>query len=226
MNIGIIAAMKHEMDLIVENLENLEKTKLKGFNFYIGKLGNNNVVVVEAGVGKVNAAIATTLLDSEFDVSLVINTGIAGGIAPLKTKDVVIGKKLMYHDFDTTVFGYKYGQVPGLPAYYAPSDALIMYVKKTFEKYGIEYKLENIYSGDKFVTSLSDIDKVEDKSGAVEMEGCAVAQSCTRLGIDCLVLRYISDSIGAESQIDDYNAFEYEMAEKSASICVTLVKDL
>ena len=58
------------------------------------------------------------------------------------------------------------------------------------------------------------------------MEGTAIAQVCAKSGVDFLVLRYISDIVGEESQITDYNAFEYEMAARSSEICFKLLNNL
>ena len=71
------------------------------------------VVVVQGGIGKVNAAISVTLLLKNFDIDHVINVGSAGGL-DLKENvgDVIISEKVAHHDVDVTAFGRPYGQVP------------------------------------------------------------------------------------------------------------------
>ena len=226
MRIGVIAAMKHEMDLILDEIESLEKEVIGSYVFHYGLIGENEVYVVECGVGKVNAAIATTLLISKFECEFIINTGIAGGISPLETKDVVIGKKLIYSDFDATIFNYEVGQVPGMPKYYSPSEIKVMVIKKILNKLSIPYKEDTIYTGDSFITSMDQLKKVNATSGATEMEGCAVAQTATRFGVDFIVIRYISDIIGKDNQELDYLTFETEMAERSAKITIEILKNV
>ena len=227
MRIGIIAAMKDEMKLIFDRIENLKEETYLNINCYYGAINNNEVVLCQCGVGKVNAAMATTVLINNFEVELVINTGIAGGIGGACFKDVVIASGLSYHDFDITLFGYEYGTVPGFPKVLPVNPEMIMKVKSTLNKLKIDYKEGVILSGDQFVSSLSKLENVSvSKAMAVEMEGCAVAQVATKAGVDFIVLRYISDIVGAKSQNDDYLKFEEEMATRSAKICIQLVENL
>jgi adenosylhomocysteine nucleosidase len=227
MKIGIIAAMKHEIDELRNSLENCYTDKQYTFDFYCGNLNSNQVVVVESGMGKGNAILAATLLVEHFSCELIINTGIAGGLMPLETGDVCIATKLLYSDVDATIFGYSYGQVPSMPKYYAPLDSRITLTKKALNSLGINYKEVTIYSGDSFITSMDKLSCVDTSIlCATEMEGCSVAQAAYRLGVDFMVIRYISDVIGRESQIENYNKFEDEMAEKSAKITIELLKQI
>ena len=117
--IGIIGAMAHEVEVLKEKMTIEEIETHCGIEFYTGYIGENQVTLTGCGVGKVNAAIAATLLIDVYKCSLVINTGIAGAIKGLKTSDVCIGTKLYYSDVDVTVFGYSKGQIPGLPKYFS-----------------------------------------------------------------------------------------------------------
>lgn len=227
MKIGIIAAMRHEMDLLAEQLDDLFVEDYASFKFYCGSLGNNDVIIVESGMGKANAVMASTLLVSRFECNLLINTGIAGGISPLETNDVILGTKIMYGDVDARLFGVSYGQIPGMPKYYSPSDTILMLAKRTLNKLNISYKQEKIYTSDKFITTFEPLKEIEEKDGAaIEMEGCAVAQTATRLGVDFLVIRYICDIIGKENQEKDYFKFEHDVAERSALITSELIKNI
>lgn len=227
MRIGILAAMKVEMENILEQMEDVDNVKIFGSDFYKGYLGNNEVCLIESGIGKVNSAIATTILIREFECEFIINTGIAGGIKPLKHRDVVIATSLQYHDVDATIFGYKYGQVPGMPLEYIVNPETVLMVKKILNKLGIEYKCSKIYSGDKFVSSLDLLKNVDIKDGAaIEMEGTSVAQACIRAGVDFVVLRYISDVIGEVNQEESYLEFETAMANESAKICIKLIENM
>lgn len=225
--IGIIAAMQPEMEIIYNSMEDIEEINILGVRFYTGLIGECNVVLSLCGVGKVNAAMAATLLISEFECNLLINTGIAGGVEPLKTRDVIIASDLSYHDFDTTTFGYEYGQVPQMPKRFYSSANAIMLAKSICNKLKIDYKVASIYSGDQFISSMEKLKNLGEIEGvACEMEGAAIAHVAVKAGIDFLVIRFISDIIGAENQIEDYQKFEREMAEMSAKITLQIVNNL
>lgn len=224
--IGIIAAMEPEMLMLKEAIDNVIEESILGILFFKGKIGNNEVVLSLCGVGKVNASMATTILINNYSSDLIINTGIAGGISPLKTKDVVLANSLMYHDFDTTIFGYEYGQVPGMPKYFNASKEALELVKAALDDLGISYNEGLVYSGDQFVSSLEALKNVGNNALAVEMEGAAIAHVCVKAKVDFIVLRYISDIIGAKSQINDYLSFEKEMAQRSANITLKLMNKI
>ncbi|MBQ3253875.1 MAG: 5'-methylthioadenosine/adenosylhomocysteine nucleosidase [Acholeplasmatales bacterium] len=225
--IGIIAAMAPEMELILQSMEEVEKVTELGISFYDGFIGENEIILSLCGVGKVNAAMAATLLISQFGCDLLINTGIAGGVAPLKTGDVIIADSLMYHDFDTTIFGYEYGQVPQMPKEIKSNPVALLLVKSALSKLNIDYKCCKVYTGDKFVSSFEVLSNVDINDGAAcEMEGAAIAHVAFKARVDFIVLRYISDIIGEESQIDNYLEFEGEMASRSAKITLQIVNNL
>lgn len=225
--IGIICAMQPEIDILTNALEDAKKIKLFGLTFFEGVIEGKNVVLSLCGIGKVNASIGTTLLINEFGCDLIINSGIAGGVSPLKKRDSVIATELSYYDVDVTIFGYSYGQVPQMPKFYQTNPGILVLIKSIFNKLGLDYKATRVYSGDSFVTSKDKLKNIDDKEGfAVEMEGTAIAQVCVRSGIDFLVLRYISDIIGEENQEEDYLAFESEMANRSASITLKLLENI
>ena len=216
MTIGIIAAMEYECDLLLDSLEKIEEIHTIGYTFNLGKIGNNEVVICKSGVGKVNAAMATTLLINEFSCEFIINTGIAGGINNVETNDIVVATELAWNDFDIRIFGYPYGQVPEMPARFMINPEVLTYVKSVLNKLNLKYKEGLVISSDSFITSKEVIHY--DDALACEMEGCAVSQVALKAGVDFLVLRYISDIVGKENQEKDYKEFERIMSERSAKI--------
>ncbi len=225
--IGILAAMEEEMLLLKDALQVEEPERICGIDFYIGTLSGKEIVLSQCGVGKVNSSMAATLLIDHFGCDLLINTGIAGGIKGVETKDIVIAKSLMYYDVDAQAFGYSYGQIPKMPRYYIPSIESNLRVKKALKELGYSYKEAAIYSGDSFVSSLEPIKNITvDAISVVEMEGTSIAQVCVKSGIDFMVLRYVSDLVGHPNQIEDYNYFESEMAKRSAKICLEILEKL
>jgi len=119
MKIGLIGAMEEEIRLLKQALQQESEQVVAGYTFYQGQLSGQDVVLVQSGIGKVNAAMTVTLLKQLFDVDLVINTGSAGALGHgLKVGDVVVADQLRHHDADVTAFGYQIGQMAGMPAAY------------------------------------------------------------------------------------------------------------
>lgn len=225
--IGIIAAMKEEMLLLKEALEVDEEEVICGTAFYLGKINSLEVVISQCGVGKVNSSIAATLMIDHFGCNFILNTGIAGGITGVEPKDIILAKSLSYYDVDAVSFGYAYGQVPGMPVQYFPTLEYVVKIKSILAKHQLFYKEAAIYSGDSFVDRLDLLKHMDvDIPCIAEMEGASIAQVCVKLGIDFAVIRYVSDIVGKEGQIEDYTRFENEMAKRSASICLLILNNL
>ena len=66
MNAGIIGAMEPEVAILKAKLVNSTSSNHGGYNFYQGQLDGNNVVIVQSGIGKVAAALATAMLIEKF----------------------------------------------------------------------------------------------------------------------------------------------------------------
>ncbi len=225
-NFGIITAMDSEFEILRANLEDENKEQVFDITYYFGKIYGHNVVIAKAGIGKVNAASATSILIDHFECNIIINSGIAGGIKPVKTKDLVIANALVYNDVDATIFGYAYGQVPQMPKKYITNPNIIILLKRIIQKLNLNYHEGIIASGDKFADNMDVIKYNEPGILAVDMESTAVAQIATKAGIDFLIIRFISDVIGEASQIELYNEFEDEMANESAKITLNLFEAL
>ncbi len=225
--IGIIAAMEEEMIILKEAFENPIETNLLGISFYEGKIGKHDIVLCRSGVGKVNASMATACLIHAFECSLIINTGIAGGITGVEPEDIVLVGSLCYADVNVCSFGYAFGQIPGMPNIYYPNMNLLIQVKQILKKLGYPYKEGRVYTSDSFISDINQIERVDRTLLCVaEMEGAAIAQVCTKAMTDFIVLRYVSDIVGHPSQIDDYQQFESQMARRSSKICLEIIRNL
>ena len=121
--LGIIGAMQVEVEILLGRMENKTAHTVAGSEFYEGTLEGLPAVVVQCGVGKVNAALCAQILSSCFGVTHLVNTGIAGSLcAQLDIGDLVVSVDAMYHDFDCVHFGYPFGRVPGMDVTAFPSD--------------------------------------------------------------------------------------------------------
>ena len=222
--IGIIFAMKKELDELLKFITKEKETKIYDLIFYEGMIGKTKCVLVESGVGKVNASRCTQVLIDNMNVDYVINIGIAGGVSKdVKVCDIVIGEKLVQHDFDITAFDHEKGFIPNVGVY-VESD-------KTLVKYAKECHLDNtniytgvIASGDIFCDSEIMSKKIHDKFNAlcVEMEGASIAQVCYLCNIPFLVIRSISDS-----PYEGNNKLTYdEFCIKSSMIVANYLKNI
>ena len=195
MRIGIIVAMRKELDLLLPLLQDSEESRMSGFEFYCGKMGRHDVMVMQCGIGKVNAAMGTLMLVNNFTPNYVINTGVAGGAdTKVNVMDVVAGARVAYHDVwcgPESVLG----QVQGLPLYFEGAKRLIDLVP---ERDHIHKGL--ICSGDQFIDTIEAVNRIKGNfpdALAVDMESGAIAQVCHLNKVPFLALRVISDSPGA-----------------------------
>ena len=204
MKAGIIGAMEPEVAILKEKLENMETLTHAGYDFYQGKIKGTDVVIVQSGIGKVAAALATFILIDKFNPDYIVNTGSAGGFdTNLKVGDVVVSSEVRYHDVDVTAFGYEIGQLPSNPAAFIPNETLVTAAKKGIELLNnINAMVGLITTGDTFMTKEEDIIKARahfPSMAAVEMEGAAIAQTCHHNNIPFVIIRSLSDIAGKES---------------------------
>ena len=226
---GIIAAMQEEMKEIKKIMQNIENKEIYELNFFKGTINDKNVVLVEAGVGKVNAARVTQILIDNFKVEGIINVGSAGSCNDeLEIGDIVIGKKLVQHDFDITAFGHDKGYITGVGDYISSDSQLIEKIKNSINNISNEeYKIKVgiIASGDIFCTAVEMKDKIYAKFNAdcVEMEGAAIAQVCYLDKIPFIIIRSISDSPNGKNAIV-FDEFVKLAAKRCADILLEFLK--
>ena len=206
MKIGIIVAMAKELKLLKPMLQNSSEKTLFGFTFLLGSVGNHEVVAMQCGIGKVNAAMGTVTLINNFDLDAVINTGVAGGADPtVNVMDVVIGARVAYHDVWCGP-ECEMGRVQGLPLFYEGTD---LFLSKIEERDDIKQGL--ICSGDRFIDKMSEVEAIKANfpdALAVDMESGAIAQVCCVRKVPFLSMRVISDSPGAShNNTKQYNDF-------------------
>ncbi len=194
--IGIIFAMKEELDELLKYLELKNEYNIFDLKFYEGTIHNNYCILVESGVGKVNAARCTQILIDNMKVDYIFNIGVAGGIAEdLNVCDIVIGEKLVQHDFDITAFNHEKGYVPNVGVYVESDKYLVNIANSCNEDNVFNLKTGTIASGDIFCTEKWMSEKIRSKFNAlcVEMEGASIAQVCYLSHIPFVIIRSISD---------------------------------
>ena len=232
MKLGIIGAMSVEIETLKENMLNLQESTRCGMTFFEGTLENLPVVVVVCGVGKVNAALCVQVLCDCFNVSHIVNTGVAGSLcAELDIGDFVISRDAMYHDFDCHVLSnlYPVGQVPGLAVRTFSADTYLIDLayNAAQQVHAGHASVGRVASGDQFICDKAIKQKIVADTGALctEMEGAAIAHAAWKNSVPFVVIRAISDKADDSAEMD-YPTFEAIAAKRCAAVTQLLAKQM
>lgn len=223
--IGIIAAMDEEMMAIKNLMNDIEESSYFGRVFYLGEIESKKVILVKAGVGKVNAASVTQLLIDKFNVDCVINVGSAGAINyDLGYGDIVISTALVQHDFDITCFDHEKGYITDIGREIKADQNLVNTFEKVINNVDKDIRVIKgvIATGDQFLNDSEVKKEIRKEFNAEcgEMEGAAVAQVCMLCDIPFVIIRSISDKPNSNEKIDFY-----KYLEMASSNCAKIVKE-
>ncbi len=220
--VGIIAAMELEAEGIISSMTEVKKETVSGICFNIGCLYGKMTAVAVCGIGKVFAAICAQTMILKYSPELIINTGVAGTLSDKAgIGDIVIADKLVQHDMDTSAIGDPVGMISGINTVYLPCSekysALLL--KAAGEVGSMNVISGTVASGDKFISASSDKARIRElfDASACEMEGAAVGQVCFVNGIDCCVMRAISDG-DDENAFSDYPTFARFAAKRGTEV--------
>ena len=222
MKIGIIAAMNVELQTILDKMSQVKSVceqSQTGQTLYRGQIGSVEVILMECGIGKVNAAIGTQALLDRFQLDLLINTGVAGSLAAeVGHLDLVIGDLITYWDVRAK-------QLAGTFPYQAWFSADADWVKR-FADAAPQAFVGRIVTGDGFVAEKQQKAQLRADYQAlcVEMEGAAIAQAAFVNQVPFVMLRCISD-LAADATGADYAAYEKLAAQKVADLLVQVLVD-
>lgn len=229
--IGIIGAMELEIEELKSKMSVSAIVTKAGMDFYEGTLQGTNVVIVRSGIGKVNAALCVQILTDIFQVTHIINTGVAGSLnAQLNIGDILISSDALHHDVDATIFGYQPGEVPQLGLREFPADKeLAALAKASCERVnpGVRAIIGRVVSGDQFISDKT----VKDclirlyHGDCAEMEGAAIAHGAYLNHVPFVIIRAISDKADDTAQIE-YPVFEKAAAKHSARLVEDMVRHL
>jgi adenosylhomocysteine nucleosidase len=234
--IGVIGAMEDEVKLLRSLMKYTQSKTIGPFEYISGELEGRETVLLRCGIGKVNAAVGTTLLIHEYHPDLVINSGSAGGIdRSLKFGDAVISTGLLYHDVDLTGFKYPPGQLPGCPVVFPVKEDLLLRAERAVAELKAEEILPKQFNGIRGIIGSGDIfmcepgrievlRKVFPQVCAVEMEGAAAAHTCFMFKIPVLIIRALSDIAGVESPMA-FDEFLPVASKHSGQIVCRIIKE-
>ncbi|UII54965.1 5'-methylthioadenosine/S-adenosylhomocysteine nucleosidase [Cytobacillus spongiae] len=227
MKIAIIGAMEEEVTVLRDKIDNRTHETIAGCEFTFGTMNGADVILLRSGIGKVNAAMSSTILMEKYQPDYIINTGSAGGFNPeLNVGDVVISTEVRHHDVDVTAFGYEYGQVPQLPAAFVANEELVQIAEECAKEItDIQVVQGLIATGDSFMNDSKRVDFIRDKFvnlQALEMEAAAIAQVAHLFQIPFVIIRSLSDIAGKESHVS-FDQFLEKAALNSSSLVMKIV---
>jgi adenosylhomocysteine nucleosidase len=241
---AILGAYGDEITLLLEKVENKKDHQIGGLTFTEGTLNGRHVVVALTGIGKVNAAITTTLAIEHFHPSEILFSGIAGGIDPaLSPGDLVIGTRLAYHDYGTLADSLVHDPTrnpvtqKNNPLFFPCNDTLVKIAEKASRSLTLEKPIENrpapkivsgtIITGDLFITSHAASEKLWQQwhAEATDMESAAVAQTCWQREIPFIIIRSLSDAADSEAE-KDIHRFYRVAAHNAATLVIALTGEL
>lgn len=227
--IGIIGAMDVEIARLRDQMKierSLEKARM---TFLEGMIGDTEVVVVKSGIGKVNAAICVQILADTFNITHVINTGIAGSLdSKINIGDIVVSEDACYHDVDATIFGYAPGEIPqlGVKSFKADPDLrkkAVEAIRSADPDLGVFEG--RIISGDQFIGGNLSKERLNSFNAlCTEMEGAGIAQAAYLNHLPFVIIRAISDKADGSAEVD-YPAFEKKAAEDCARLVINFIKN-
>jgi adenosylhomocysteine nucleosidase len=228
--IGIISAMENEVKLLLSEAEIERTDTVGGVKFNVGTLCGQDVVIVQAGIGKVRSAAGSATMLNRYQISTLIFTGIAGGVGDeTKVQDIVIGTKLVQHDYgNENQNGFEwspdYNDTEGY--YYCDGDLVSSAYNAAAEIVGKEHVFKGVIAtGDRFVASEKYVKYLQDQFNAIacEMEGASVAAVCEQFGVPYVVIRCMSDKADGNAH-DTYDNFGDQAADHSGRIVMKMLE--
>lgn len=236
MKIGILTAMISEHDQLASLLENKRTEQYGLFEYTIGSLAGNRIVLRQCGIGKVNAALGAAELIKAYNLDCIISTGVAGGIdKSLNVMDVVVSTQLVYHDVWCGM-GCDYGQVQGLPTFFQGNWELIETALKLNDQTTNQPNHQTtihaglICTGDQFITNRQELEKIKSNFPAglaVDMESAAIAHTCFVYHIPFVSFRIISDTPGAtDDHASQWANFWEEIADRSFGVTKAFIENI
>ncbi len=226
--IGIIGAMKIEIEALCAAMEDATVEMVGGIAFTVGSLRGHRVVAAVCGVGKVFAAMCAQTMILTYAPAVVINTGVAGTLTDrLSIGQVALADRLVQHDMDTSAVGDPVGMISGINVIYLPTDpAVTDALAACVAAEGVPALRGTIASGDQFVHTAAQKQRISstfENTIACEMEGAAIGHVCFVNHTPCAILRAISD--GGNEQVNmDYPTFLAKAAATATAVMLRFVE--
>jgi len=226
MRVGIIGAMEQEVAILRDLIDDRTTWQKAGCEIYSGRLHGIDVVLLKSGIGKVSAALGTTLLLDHYQPDFIINTGSDGGLGEsMQVGDIVVSTEVRYHDVDVTAFGYVPGQMAQCPAAFTADASLVALAEKCISRLDLRAVRGLVVSGDAFINGAESLKRIRatfPQAIAVEMEATAIAHVCHQFLVPFVVVRAISDVADQASHIS-FDEFLAVAAKQSSHLVETMI---
>lgn len=232
--IGLIGAMAEEISLLKDSMEIIETNEYAGMTYMTGELEGQRFVLLQSGIGKVNATIGTQIMIDRFSIDRILFTGLAGAMVPnLSPGDIVVSNYVVQYDFDLTPFGRRHGELPDVGRMIEADPRLVKLACYGFDDIfkhindAPRLMVGTIVSGDRFVSDESQIEWLQREFGAIaiEMEGAAVGYTCYVNKIPFVIMRTISDSASSDAK-DEFEKYLSEASKHSFQIISSILKTI
>ena len=234
--IGIISAMDNEIKVLLDEADIKRMDLIGGVQYYIGKLRGKDVVITRAGIGKVRASSGVTTMFNKYNISKVLFTGIAGGVADnTQILDIIVATRLVEHDYGiVTNSGFVWtsgdpgpGRAEGI--FYDCDPELVEIAFKTaVDTVGQNHVHKGtIATGDQFIASESYVQRLKEEYNAYacEMEGASVAVICLKYNKPFVVIRALSDKADGKAH-SSYKDFGDIAGANSSQIVLKILDSI
>jgi adenosylhomocysteine nucleosidase len=244
--IGVLG-IPSEVTAVEARLKDSREVVVRSYVFRVGTLNGRQVVVGRSAAGKVNAAIAATVLIGHFNPVALFFSGTAGAIdQALRPGDVVIGTAVAQHDVGTwTTSGIVRRGVRNTvtgeldPLIVPAPEPLLAAARQAVQGLTLK-RIEDadgtrmprivegvIVTGDVFMSDAARRDEIRSSlnGSAVEMEGAAMVQACRQFSVPCLVVRSITDRADGQA-MSNYKAFIATASENAAALVAAIIAKL
>lgn len=225
MKIAVLTAMDKELQLLLSLMTQYKELEIGRNRYFVGTIGDKEVLAGKCGIGKVNAAVNTYRLIQNTSPDIIINTGVAGGASDtIKIGDVLVADSIAYHDVWCGP-GTEYGAADGFPTYFRPPVKLLEKCREST----IPAVFGLICSGDKFIHTAEEIDEISShfpQVVAVDMESASIAQVGEMCGVPVLIVRVMSDTPGKGDNISQYKDFWGEAPKKTFECVERIIKEI
>jgi adenosylhomocysteine nucleosidase len=230
MTVGVISAIPEEYSKLEWDAPPRTETIINKI-FQFGTINGVDVIAAECGIGKVNAAMTTSLLLGHFGCDSIAFSGVAGGVNPAyRIGDVIIAEQLVQHDYGAIVEGELISAIPGSFPSLSDDDEDVSYKMSPDMREAIKYALGDevrfgrVLTGDTYLacTETRNMFYKQFRADAIEMEGAAIAQVCCNWHKPFVVVRVLSDLAGNKSNMD-FDEFVDESSSKAARIVKKLL---
>jgi adenosylhomocysteine/aminodeoxyfutalosine nucleosidase len=228
LTIGIIGAMREEIEPILKLVGDYEVVEYGKNRFFKANYNNHKLIIAYSKIGKIFASITATIMIEKFKTEKILFSGVAGAInRNLKIGDLIYATKVAQHDLNITAFGHPLGYVPEGSVFVKSDDYLNSIAEKVAKELNIKLAKGIIVTGDQFINSQEKKDLIfkEFQADAIEMEGSSIAVVCDSLNIPFFIIRAISDS--ADNGADfDFDTFLQSSAINSAKFIISMVSKI